>query len=141
MNLSNKVLKLLGMKIASQMLETDIPPEVRLWRAVVTLAVEDVLNISQSRNEAVIKANAHDWFVNNSDDFQKVCYHAKLDPEFVRDQYFGALDTGKIFFTRKQHLYIRYTQAYEKLRKEKDPIHRKRLTKVIEKLRSDLLKS
>ena len=44
MNLSNRVLKLLGMKIASEMLNTEIPPEVRLWRAVITLAVEDVLN-------------------------------------------------------------------------------------------------
>jgi hypothetical protein len=58
MNLSNKVLKLLGMKIASEMLDKEIPPEVRLWRAVITLAVEDVLNESQGRNESVIKAES-----------------------------------------------------------------------------------
>ena len=141
MNLSNKVLKLLGMKIASEMLDTEIPPEVRLWRAVITLAVEDVLNESQGRNESVIKAEAHDWFVSDSVDFNNVCFSARLDPEFVRDRYLRALDTGTIKFTKKQHLYIRYTKAYEKLRQEKNPVLRKRLTKTIEKLRSDLFKS
>ena len=100
------------MKIASEMLETEIPPEVRLWRAVITLAVEDVLNESQGRNESVIKAEAHDWFVGDSVDFNNVCFSARLDPEFVRDRYLRALDTGTIKFTKKQHLYIRYTKAY-----------------------------
>jgi hypothetical protein len=108
---------------------------------VITLAVEDVLNESQGRNESVIKAEAHDWFVGDSVDFNNVCFSARLDPEFVRDRYLRALDTGTIKFTKKQHLYIRYTKAYEKLRQEKNPVLRKRLTKTIEKLRSDLFKS
>lgn len=141
MNLSNKVLKLLGMKIASQMLETETPPETKLWRAVITLAVEDVLNRSQSRNESVLKAEAHDWFVSGGEDFDIVCFNAELDPDFIRDRYLRALDTGHVTFTKKQHMQVKYTQMYETMRKEKNVQKRKRLQKTLEKLRQKLFQS
>ena len=46
MNYSEKVLKLLGMELAAELLKTEIPAEQRLWRAVISLAFEDVLNNS-----------------------------------------------------------------------------------------------
>jgi len=141
MNLSNKVLKLLGMKIASQMLETEISSETRLWRSVITLAVEDVLNKSQSRHESVLKAEAHDWFVDGGEDFEFACYSAKLDPDFIRERYLGALDTGHVTFTKKQHLQVKYTRMYETMKKEKNVQKRKRLQKIVEKLRQKLFKS
>jgi len=141
MNLSNKVLKLLGMKIASQMLETEVTPETKLWRAVITLAVEDVLNRSQSRNESVMKAEAHDWFVGGGEDFDLVCFNAELDPDFVRDRYLRALDTGHVTFTKKQHMQVKYTEMYETMRKEKHVQKRKRLQKTLEKLRQKLFQS
>jgi hypothetical protein len=141
MNLTNKVLKLLGMKLASEIMTTDVCHEVRLWRAVIALALEDVLNTSQGRNESVIKAEAHDWFINSSDDFDRVCFNAGLDADWVRDRYIRALDTGLVRFTQKQHLNVRYTKVYEKLRKEKNKDARKKLQKVVEKMRRELLES
>jgi hypothetical protein len=47
MNLTNKVLKLLGMKLAADMLEEPVPQEQKLFRAILTLALEDVLSNSQ----------------------------------------------------------------------------------------------
>jgi hypothetical protein len=141
MNLTNKVLKLLGMKLASEIMTTDVCHEVRLWRAVIALALEDVLNTSQARNESVIKAEAHDWFINPSEDFHRVCFNAGLDSDWVRDRYIRALDTGLVRFTQKQHLNVRYTKVYEKLRKEKNKDARKKLQKVVEKMRRELLES
>lgn len=138
MNLTNKVLKVLGMGLASEMLREELSPEVKLWRAVLTMALEDVLNTSQTRNESVNKANAHDWFINNSDDFQNACFNAGLDAEWVRDRYLLALDTGIIRFTKKQHLYVRYSAKYNELRNEKNTEERKKLQKVIDKLRQKI---
>ena len=129
------------MKLASEIMTTDVCHEVRLWRAVIALALEDVLNTSQSRNESVIKAEAHDWFINPSEDFHRVCFNAGLDADWVRDRYIRALDTGLVRFTQKQHLNVRYTKIYEKLRKEKNKDARKKLQKVVEKMRRELLES
>lgn len=129
------------MKIASQMLETEVKPETKLWRAVITLAVEDVLNKSQGRNESVIKAEAHDWFIGGGEDFDIVCFNAELDPDFVRDRYLRALDTGHVTFTKKQHIQVKYTHMYETMRKEKNVQKRKRLQKALEKLRQKSLQS
>jgi hypothetical protein len=141
MNLTNKVLKLLGMSLASTMLDETVPKEQKLWRAVVTLALEDVLNASQGRTEAVLKAESHDWFVGNTQDFQNVCFNAGLDPDWVRDRYLLALDTGIIKFTKKQHLAIRYSKLYEQFRNEKDPKKRKKLQKTVERMRQKLFKN
>lgn len=141
MNLTNRVLKVLGMGLASEMLKEDLTAEVKLWRAVLTMALEDVLNSSNTRNESVAKAQAHDWFVGNSNDFQNVCYNAGLDADWVRDRYLLALDTGVVRFTKKQHLYVRYTDHYNRLKEEKDPNVRKKLQKIVEKLRQKLSKS
>jgi len=140
MNLTNKVLKLLGMSLASTMLDESVPKEQKLWRAVLTLALEDVLNTSQGRNEAVMKAESHDWFVGNSLDFQNVCYNAGMDADWVRDRYLLALDSGVIKFTKKQHLAIRYSKMYEQFRDEKQPEKRKKLQKTVERLRQKLMK-
>lgn len=141
MNVTNKVLKLLGMKLASELITGQVDPEVKLWRAVIVLAIEDVLNPSESRNESVAKAEAHDWFVNNSDDFQKVCYNGGLDADWVRDRYLLALDKKVITFTEKQHLYVKYTKMYEQLRGVADVKTRKKIQKAIEKLRTSIFES
>jgi len=141
MNLTNKVLKVLGMGLSNEMLKTDLTPEVKLWRAVLTMAIEDVLNTSQTRNESIAKAQAHDWFVENSNDFQNVCYNAGLDADWVRDRYILALDTGIVRFTQKQHLFVRYFTKYNQLKEEKDQNVRKKLQKIIEELRKKLFKS
>lgn len=137
MNLTNKVLKLLGMSLATEMI-SETTNEVKMWRAVITLALEDVLNNSQGRHESVVKAEAHDWFVNDTKDFQQVCYNAHLDPVWVRERYLLALDTGTVRFTKKQHLQIRYTKMYDILRHEKDSVKRKQLQKIVDKLRKRL---
>ena len=134
MNLSGRVLKLLGISLSSEMVKK-VPNETKMWRAVIVLALEDVLNTSNNRNECVLKARSHDWFISDSDDFQQVCFNAELDPEWVRDRYQRALDTGQVKFTKKQHLQVKYSDMYDRFRREKDVKRRKRLQKLVDKLR------
>ena len=140
MNLTNKVLKLLGMKLAADMLEEPVPQEQKLFRAILTLALEDVLSKSQGRHESVVKAEAHDWFVNDSEDYRNVCYMAGLDSDWGRERYVKALDNGQVKFTLKQHLQVKYTRLYEDLRAAKDTGHRKLIQKEIDKLRKKIFK-
>jgi hypothetical protein len=140
MNLTNKVLKLLGMKLATEMLNEPVQSEQKLFRAIITLALEDVLSNSQGRHESVVKAEAHDWFVGDSEDYQRVCYMSGLDADWVKERYLKALDSGQITFTMKQHLQVKYTKLYEDLRAANDTGHRKLIQKEIDKLRQKIFK-
>ena len=138
MSLSNNILKIMGLNIAEKLIERTLDPEIRIWRAVISLALEDVMIANQNRTESVLKGEAHDWFCNNSDDFKFVCFQAELDPKWVRMRYLDALEKGVIKFTPRQNLNIKYTQQYEKLRNSKDREQRKKHIKIIEELRKAL---
>ena len=128
------------MKLAADMLENPVPSEQKLFRAIITLALEDVLSNSQGRHESVVKAEAHDWFMSDSEDYKNVCSIAGLDPDWVRERYNKALDNGQVKFTMKQHLQVKYTRLYEDLRAAKDTGHRKLIQKDIDKLRKKIFK-
>lgn len=130
----------MGLNIAEKLIERTPDPEIRIWRAVISLALEDVMITNQNRTESVLKGEAHDWFCNNSDDFKFVCFQAELDPKWVRMRYLDALEKGVIKFTPRQNLNIKYTQQYEKLRNSKDREQRKKHIKIIEELRKALFK-
>ena len=135
MNISIEILKIMGLKIAEKLVEKSLDPEIRIWRGVISMALEDVLITNQNRTESVLKGEAHDWFCNDSEDFKFVCNQADLEPKYVRIRYLNALEDGKIKFTQRQHLNIKYTKEYEKLRKAKNKEERKQFFKNIEKLR------
>jgi len=128
------------MKLAADMLENPVPSEQKLFRAILTLALEDVLSNSQGRHESVVKAEAHDWFMSDSEDYKNVCSIAGLESDWVRERYVKALDNGQVVFTMKQHLQVKYTRLYEDLRAAKDTGHRKLIQKDIDKLRQKIFK-
>jgi len=135
MNISAKILKVMGLNIAEKLIENTPNPDTRIWRAVISLALEDVMITNQNRTESVLKGEAHDWFCSNSEDYNMVCFQAELDPKWVRMRYLDALEKGIIKFTRKQNLNIRYTKQYEKLRAATDKDQRRKINKVIDQLR------
>lgn len=135
MNISPKILKIMGLNIAEKLIENNQNPDTRIWRAVISLALEDVMITNQNRTESVLKGDAHDWFCSNSEDFNMVCFQAELEPKWVRMRYLDALEKGVIKFTRKQNLNIKYTKQYEKLRAATDKDQRRKINKVIDQLR------
>jgi len=135
MNISPKILKIMGLNIAEKLIENNQNPDTRIWRAVISLALEDVMITNQNRTESVLKGDAHDWFCSNSEDFNMVCFQAELEPKWVRMRYLDALEKGVIKFTRKQNLNIKYTREYEKLRAATDKDQRRKHNKIIDQLR------
>ena len=135
MNISPKILKIMGLNIAEKLIENNQNPDIRIWRAVISLALEDVMITNQNRTESVLKGDAHDWFCSNSEDFNMVCFQAELEPKWVRMRYLDALEKGVIKFTHKQNLDIKYTKQYEKLRAATDKDQRRKINKIIDQLR------
>ena len=125
----------MGLNIAEKLIENNQNPDTRIWRAVISLALEDVMITNQNRTESVLKGDAHDWFCSNSEDFNMVCFQAELEPKWVRMRYLDALEKGVIKFTHKQNLNIKYTKQYEKLRTATDKDQRRKINKVIDQLR------
>ena len=125
----------MGLNIAEKLIENNQNPDIRIWRAVISLALEDVMITNQNRIESVLKGDAHDWFCSDSEDFNMVCFQAELEPKWVRMRYLDALEKGVIKFTRKQNLNIKYTREYEKLRAATDKDQRRKHNKIIEQLR------
>ena len=138
MNISHKILHIMGMEIATKLIEQNTDCETKLWRAVINTALEDVMITNQNRTESVLKGAAHDWFTSDSDDFEYVCLNADLDPKYVKKRYLDAIEKGIIFFTRKQNLNIKYTELYDRLRKTKDADNRKNIIRYINQLRKTI---
>ena len=52
----------MGLNIAEKLIENNQNPDIRIWRAVISLALEDVMITNQNRTESVLKGDAHDRF-------------------------------------------------------------------------------
>ena len=94
----------------------ELQPEVKLWRAVLSKAFEDVLYRGLERPLIVCKNEAHMWFVEKSEDFDYVCYCSLFEPEYISDKYFTMLESGEIKFTRKQIEYLKWRKIYDQRR-------------------------
>ena len=74
--------------------------------------------------------------INDSDDFQKVCYWAGFSPEHVKSKYIQAVKRNDIKFTEKQVAWRKYYVQYNKYRQCKEPESKKYHRKHLEHLRS-----
>jgi thiamine monophosphate kinase len=89
----------------------NILPEQKIFRAVVSLAFEDAMSLTRSRNAAVLKSKAHRWFTNGGEDFILICSLAGLNSQQLKDKYLEMYRKGTINFTDKE---IRYINSYWK---------------------------
>jgi len=60
--------------------------EPGLWRAVITQALMDAASSSARPDLRRAKREALDWLLSSSCDFETVCDHAGLDPDYVRSR-------------------------------------------------------
>lgn len=61
----------------------DFPPEVRLYKAILTQAIIDASNISAIKEAKKLELEAKTWIFGNSQYFQEVCYYAQMEPGFI----------------------------------------------------------
>ncbi|MEJ0009845.1 MAG: hypothetical protein WDN72_04550 [Alphaproteobacteria bacterium] len=66
--------------------------EPGLWRAVITQALMDAASRSRKSEARRIRSDAMSWLTSGSSDFEAVCDHAGLDPNYVRSRARNALE-------------------------------------------------
>lgn len=60
--------------------------EMALWQAVITQALMDASCNSHKYEAKLEKLKATRWLLGGSKDFVTVCYHAGLEPSYVREK-------------------------------------------------------
>ncbi len=58
-------------------------PDIALRKAIITQAIIDATNSTQSKIGKKIKQNALSWIFDNSDDFKQICNEANMESSFV----------------------------------------------------------
>jgi hypothetical protein len=58
-------------------------PDVGLRIAIIIQAIIDASNSSSSPQAKKLEIEAKEWLFGNSEGFQKTCYEANLEPDFV----------------------------------------------------------
>jgi len=136
---SVKLLELMGTKIATQLLfPQNTPNEMKLWQAVVLTAFDDVTCNLSDKKSAIAKWEAFKWFHHN-EDFEKVCYLADFDADYVRERYWRAVDQDIILFTPKQIAWGRYHEILTAYQSETNKKRRKELREQLEKQRRKVM--
>jgi len=138
MSCAPSLLKFLGTRLSLEITKPKAFAEQRLFQAVIVQALEDATNPSNFKRETYHKHDSHCWFVENSDDFQEVCWGADMDPEFVRGEYLRLIDDGKIFFNKIQIAWLRYRRLYKQYREAGSKEERREIRSKI--LKENLIK-
>jgi len=140
---SVELLKLMGTKIATQVLysQQNASSETRLWQAVVMTAFEDCVCNLNDKKSAIAKWDAFKWF-HDTNDFERVCYLADFDADYVRERFYKAVDNETIRFNQRQIAWAKYQEALSAYQNEtEDKKKRKELRLELEKQRKKLMYS
>ena len=80
--------------------EYDLMPEVRLYKAIITQAIIDVSNTSNTATSKKIELEAKNWLFGDSSHFKDICNKADLSPEKVVKMARDAIEmnSDKIFY-------------------------------------------
>ena len=73
-------------------------PEKKLFRAVLTQAIEDAMYDGLNKYKIIDKREAIHWLSSNSYDFKIICHYADIDHEYASIKFVKAmkLDTYKL---------------------------------------------
>ena len=121
----------MGIKLSMELTKPKPVPEHRLFQAILVQALEDALNPSNFKKETYWKDDAHRWFLENSKDFQDVCWSADMDPEMIRGEYLKLVRNKKIIFTKLQRHWLNYRELYRLYREAGSKEERREIKKRI----------
>ena len=121
----------MGIKLSMELTKPKLVPEHRLFQAILVQALEDALNPSNFKKETYWKDDAHRWFLENSKDFQDVCWSADMDPEMIRGEYLKLVKNKKIIFTKLQRHWLNYRELYRLYREAGSKEERREIKKRI----------
>ena len=135
---SPHLLKIMGTNLATEFVREPKIPDQRLYQAVIIQAFEDCLYTLGGKQEAYYKKDAHEWFLNKSPDFEKICYMAGLEPDMVHRRYKRSLEEKIIVFTEVQRYWIEYKNEYKNYRAADSKEERRSVKKRIDMIRDRL---
>ena len=135
---SPHLLKIMGTNLATEFVREPKIPDQRLYQAVIIQAFEDCLYTLGGKQEAYYKNDAHEWFLNKSPDFEKICYMAGLEPDMVHRRYKRCLEEKIIVFTEVQRHWIEYKNEYKNYRAADSKEERRSVKKRIDMIRDRL---
>ncbi len=138
MTCSPYLLKIMGTNLAAEIVKEPKMADQRLYQAIVIQAFEDCLYTLGGKNEAYNKKDAHEWFLNKSQDFEKICYFAGLDPDMVHNRYKKCLQEKIIVFTEVQRYWIEYKNEYVNYRAADSKEERRSVKKRIDMIKKKL---
>ena len=124
----------MGIKLAMELTKPKELSEQRLFQAILVQALEDVMSPSEFKKETYWKEDAYRWFMNNSKDFQDVCWAADMDPEMIRGEVIKLIKSKKIKFTQLQQSWLNYRELYRLYREASSKEERREIKKKITKL-------
>lgn len=114
-------------------------PETKLWRRVISHALEDTLIINSDRKKSLAKVKAHNWITSQQKDFCHACYHADLDPDMIHETYIKMIKQGLIKFNARQIKWVEYQTLWEKIKKVEGIRAKRQLRAKIKTLRIEVL--
>ena len=66
-------------------------PELRLFRAIITQAIEDAMYEGLHKYKIIDKREAVAWLTSNSNDFKMICHFADIDSEYASIKFAKAM--------------------------------------------------
>ena len=66
-------------------------PELKLFRAIITRAIEDAMYNGLHKYKIIDKREAISWLTSNSNDFKSICNYADIDSEYALTKFTKAM--------------------------------------------------
>ncbi len=93
-------------------------PELKLFRAIVTQAIEDAMYEGLDKYKIIDKREAIAWLSSNSNDFKMICHFADINSEYASTKFAKAMKLDIYSLTDIQHKIIQ--NRSERPHKEKN---------------------
>jgi len=78
-------------------------PELRLFRAVITQAIEDAMYEGQNRYKIMDKREAIAWLTSNGNDFKLICHYADISSDYATLKFTKAMKLDIYKLTNTQN--------------------------------------
>ena len=66
-------------------------PELKLFRAIITQAIEDAMYNGLHKYKIIDKREAIAWLTSNSNDFKMICHYADINSEYATMKFAKAM--------------------------------------------------
>ena len=108
----------MGINFSMELIRGNRLPEERLFQAVLLQAKQD----------------SYDWFTNDTELFNDICWSGNFDPEIVRQKFNELISNKTIKYTKVQLKWLRYRWLYKEYRSCTDKGQRRKILKEIKSI-------